>query len=71
MPTDSSFMLCVAATSSNGDSMNPATRFKRTWPLAEVQGINLMSKTPRTVILPSLIVALTDAQVLPHKRRQL
>ena len=39
--------------------------------MEEVRGMYLMSKVPRTVILPSLTVALTNAQVLPHRQRQL
>ena len=39
--------------------------------MAKVRGMYLMSKATRIVILPSLIVAHTDAQVLPHKQRQL
>ena len=65
MPIDSSSMLFVAATSSNGGSMNLATKFARTWPLIEVRGLCLMSKAPRTVILPYLTVALTITQALP------
>ena len=33
--------------------------------MAEVRSMYLMSKALRTVILPSLTVAFTDAQVLP------
>ena len=33
--------------------------------MAKVRGMYLMSKATKTVILPSLTVALTDAQVLP------
>ena len=39
--------------------------------MAEVRGMYLMSKAPRTVILSFLTVALTDAQVLSHRWRQL
>ena len=65
MSTDSSSMLCVAATSFNGGSMNSAIRFARTWPLIGVRGMYLMSKAPRIMILPYLIVALTITQALP------
>ena len=33
--------------------------------MVEVRGMYLISKAPRIMILPSLTVALTDAQVLP------
>ena len=64
--TDSSSMLFVAATSSNGGLVNLATRFTWIWPLTEVRGMCLMSKTPRTVIRPYLTVALTITQALPR-----
>ena len=64
VPTNSLSMLFVAATSFNGGLVNLATRFARTWPLTEVRGMCLMSKTPRTVILPYLTVALTITQAL-------
>ena len=65
VPTDSSSMLCVAVTSFDGSLVNSTTRFARTWPLTGIWGMYLMSKTPRTVILPYLTVALTITQALP------
>ena len=62
--TDSSSMLFVAAISFNGGSVNLATRFARIWPLTKVRGMCLMSKAPRTMILPYLTVALTITQAL-------
>ena len=65
MPTDSLSIIFVATTSSNGDLVNLATKFARTWPLTEVRGLCLMSKAHRTVILPYLTIALTITQALP------
>ena len=48
-PTDFSSKCYASISLSYGASMNSTTKFARTWPLTEVQGMYLMSKAPRIV----------------------
>ena len=48
-PTNFPSMLNLSLFSSNEGSTNSAIKSPRTWPFIEVQGMYLMSKTPRIV----------------------
>ena len=49
MPTDFQSVPYFSTSSSNGNSVNSTTKSTRTWPLIEVQGMYLISKSLRIV----------------------